>query len=259
MSFVIESIANFVGTVTLNHPKEVNPLGKQLIDEIAASLKRMEEQRVRVVILRARPGARVFSAGHDVGELPLHGRDPLTRTDPLGQAVRNIQLFPAPVIALVEGSVWGGACELVMGCDLVVAGSDTTFAITPAKLGVPYNIVGTLNLLNIAATPLVKQMLFTAQPVSAERLLQFGVLNYVLPRQELESFTFNLAAQIAENSPLVIQALKEEIRLLEAAHPLVPAEFERVQALRRRVYDSADYQEGIKAFFEKRKPAFRGE
>ena len=259
MSFVIETIAGRVGTITMNHPKEVNPLGKRLIDDIAASLARMEEQRVRVVVLRARRGARVFSAGHDVSELPLHGRDPLTHTDPLGQAVRTIQLFPAPVIALVEGTVWGGACELVMGCDLVVAGSDTAFAITPAKLGVPYNIVGTLNFLNIAATPLVKQMLFTAQPVSADRLLQAGVINYVMPREQLDQFTFDLAAQIAENSPLVISALKEEIRLLEAAHPLVPEEFERVQSLRRRVYDSADYQEGLKAFFEKRKPAFRGE
>ena len=259
MSFVIETIAGRVGTITMNHPKEVNPLGKRLIDDIAASLARMEEQRVRVVVLRARRGARVFSAGHDVSELPLHGRDPLTHTDPLGQAVRTIQLFPAPVIALVEGTVWGGAVQLVMGCDLVVAGSDTAFAITPAKLGVPYNIVGTLNFLNIAATPLVKQMLFTAQPVSADRLLQAGVINYVMPREQLDQFTFDLAAQIAENSPLVISALKEEIRLLEAAHPLVPEEFERVQSLRRRVYDSADYQEGLKAFFEKRKPAFRGE
>lgn len=259
MPFVLETIFDRIGTITMNHPNVVNPLGKQLIDEIAASLARMEEERVRVVVLRAKRGAKVFSAGHDVGELPLHGRDPLTHTDPLGHAVRIIQLFPAPVIALVEGTVWGGACELVMGCDLVVTGSDTTFAITPAKLGVPYNIVGTLNLLNIAATPLVKQMLFTAQPVSADRLLQAGVINYVLPREELEDFTFKLAAQIAENSPLVIQALKEEIRLLEAAHPLVPEEFERVQSLRRKVYDSADYQEGLKAFFEKRKPVFRGE
>jgi methylmalonyl-CoA decarboxylase len=191
MPFVLETIVGSIGTITLNHPKDVNPLGKQLIDDIGASLARMEERRIRAVVLRARPGARVFSAGHDVGELPLHGRDPLTHTDPLGHAVRMIQLFPAPVIALIEGTVWGGACELVMGCDLIVAGSDTTFAITPAKLGVPYNIVGTLNLLNIAATPLVKQLLFTAQPISAERLLQAGVINYVLPRQDLEEFTYN--------------------------------------------------------------------
>ena len=195
-----------------------------------------------------------------MSELPLHGRDPLTHTDPLGQAVRTIQLFPAPVIALVEGTVWGGACELVMGCNLVVAGSDTTFAITPAKLGVPYNIVGTLNFLNIAATPLVKQMLFTAQPVSADRLLQSGVINYVLPRQELDEFTFQTCR--ADRGKLTAGDSGPQGRD-PAPGGSTPPRSRRirapVQALRRRVYDGADYQEGLKAFFEKRKPVFRGE
>ena len=75
---------------------------------------------------------------------------------------------------------------------------------------------------------------------------------------ELEQFTYNLAAQIAQNSPLVVSVLKEQLRVLSEAAPLNPEGFERVQALRRAVYDSADYKEGIRAFFEKRKPTFVG-
>ena len=81
-------------------------------------------------------------------ELPTNGRDPLTYDDPVRRVIRMIELFPAPVIAMVEGSVWGGACELVMSCDMIVASDDSTFAVTPAKLGMPYNISGVQNFLN---------------------------------------------------------------------------------------------------------------
>lgn len=212
----------------------------------------------QAVILRAAKGAKVFSAGHDVRELPTNGRDPLTYNDPLRHAVRMLELHPAPVIAMVEGAVWGGACELVMACDLVVAAAGAQFALTPAKLGVPYNLTGTMNFLKVAGIHLVKEMLFTAQPVPAERLAATGVINYVVPLEQLESFTLELATHITETSPLVHRILKEEVRVLANAHPLNPEAYERIQSLRREVYDSSDYQEGIRAFFEKRKPVFRG-
>lgn len=246
-----------VGTVMLNHGP-VNALSKQLIGNICSALDQLTEDGIHVVVLRAKAGAKVFSAGHDVRELPTNGRDPLTYNDPLRQAVRAIETHPAPVIAMVEGSVWGGACELVMACDLVIAAQDTTFALTPAKLGIPYNLSGTLNFLKVAGMHLVKEMVFAAQPVDAGRLAISGVVNHVVTRQELESFTFTLARRIAETSPLVHRIVKEELRVLGNAHPLNPEAYERIQALRREVYDSNDYQEGIKAFLEKRKPMFQG-
>jgi methylmalonyl-CoA decarboxylase len=257
MSHVIVEVKNGIGTITLNRPK-VNALSAELIEELTHALDTMKAQNLRVVILRAMPGAKVFSAGHEVTELPTNGRDPLTYNDPLRQVIRAIQLHPCPVIAMIEGSVWGGACELVMSCDLIVAADDTVFAITPARLGVPYNLSGILNMMKVADIAFIKEMLFTARPASAARLMSCGVVNHVVPRAELESFTLELAAQIAETSPLVVRILKEELRVLTSAHPIVPEAYERIQSLRREVYDSEDYHEGIRAFFEKRAPKFQG-
>jgi methylmalonyl-CoA decarboxylase len=256
-SCVLTATEGSVGVVTMNHGK-VNALSKELIEELCHALDKMRLQCLQVVVLRAAPGAKVFSAGHDVSELPMNGRDPLTYNDPLRQVVRTIENHPAPVIAMVEGSVWGGACEVVMSCDVVIAASTATFALTPARLGIPYNLSGTLNFLNIVGMHLIKEMVFTAQPMTAERLAASGVINHVVAPEQLESFTMALARKITETSPLVHRILKEELRVLAGAHPINPESYERIQALRREVYDSSDYQEGIRAFLEKRTPVFQG-
>jgi methylmalonyl-CoA decarboxylase len=257
VSLIELEVRDSVAWITLASPP-VNALSAALMDELSAALTAHRPPEIRVVVIRAKLGTKVFSAGHDVRELPTNGRDPLTYNDPLRTLVRNVEAYPAPVIAMVEGSVWGGACELVLSCDLVIAGTNTTFALTPARLGVPYNLSGTLNLLKVADMHFIKEMLFAARPVSAARLESCGVVTAVVPAEELETTTAALAADIASASPLVHRIMKEELRVLSNAHPLTPEAYERIQALRREVYDSDDYQEGIRAFLEKRRPVFHG-
>jgi hypothetical protein len=127
-NFVDAETTNSIGTIVLNNPARHNALSKELIDGICSVLELMQQEDVRVVVLRAPAGSKVFSAGHDIRELPTNGRDPLTYDDPLRRVIRTIEHFPAPVIAMIEGSVWGGACELVMSCDIIVAADDCTFA-----------------------------------------------------------------------------------------------------------------------------------
>jgi methylmalonyl-CoA decarboxylase len=255
---IASELADHIGTVTLDHPQKRNALSGTLVRQLIAALAELKAQQARVVILRAAPGAKVWSAGHDVTELPTGGRDPLGWDDPLRHLIREIENFPAPVIAMIEGGVWGGACETVFACDLVVAAPGATFAATPAKLGVPYNVSGMLTFLNAADLRIVKEMVFTAQPVSAERAERLGMINDLVPAAELEAHTLRLARTIAANAPLSIAVMKEQLRILAGARPMSPQGFERVQGLRRVVYDSDDYQEGIRAFKEKRRPVFKG-
>ncbi len=255
---IIGKIEASLGTITLNHQAKRNALSEALVDELIAQLAEFRRQEVRCVVLRAAPGVKVWSAGHDVSELPEGGHDPLGWRDPLRHLIRELEDFPAPIIAMIEGSVWGGACETVFACDLVIATPEASFAATPAKHSVPYNVSGLLTFLNAAHIHIAKEMLFTAQAISAGRLERMGIINHVVEACEIEAFTYAMAGTIANNAPLSISVMKEQLRILAAAHTMSPQDFERIQGLRRVVYNSHDYSEGICAFKEKRKPLFRG-
>jgi methylmalonyl-CoA decarboxylase len=247
-----------LGTITLDNPKKLNALSHDLVAAVIDALRQLDEGGARVVILRAQPGAKVWSAGHDVGELPEGGRDPLGWDDPLRHLVRTIETCRMPVIAMIEGGVWGGAVETMLACDIVIAAPGATFAVTPARLGVPYNVSGMMTFMSAASLRVVKELAFTAAPISAERAERIGMINHVVADTELEAFTRAMAITIANNAPLSIAVMKEQLRVLAGAKPVSPRGFEKVQGLRRIVYDSHDYHEGIRAFKEKRKPVYLG-
>src|SRR5690348_13644508 len=129
MPFIQTTMDQRIATIGFDHDAKRNALGASLIAEVLAALDRFKAERARVVVLRSASGGKVWSAGHDVDELPKAGIDPLPYSDPLEQLLRGVKASPAPVIAMVHGSVWGGACELVMACDLVVGDETCAFAI----------------------------------------------------------------------------------------------------------------------------------
>ncbi|WP_255015021.1 methylmalonyl-CoA decarboxylase [Cyanobium sp. BA20m-p-22] len=255
--FILCQSANQIGTVTLNQPAKHNALSRALVEELIQSLCEFQNDGVRVVVIRAASDASVWSAGHDINELPL-GEDPLQYSDPVEQLLRAIASFPGPVIAMVHGSVWGAAVDLALSCDLILGDESCSFAITPANLGLAYNTAGLLHFMRRLPLNLLKEMLFTASAIKAEDAARWGILNHLVPESELEHFTYELVQLMLTKSPLVQSAVKQQLRLLSQAAPLTADMFEMIQGLREKVYTSDDYKEGIRAFQEKRKPVFKG-
>jgi methylmalonyl-CoA decarboxylase len=258
MALVERQTRDGIGILTLNHAEKRNALGEALVDELMRGLGEFQESKVPAVILCAAEGGKVWSAGYDVRELPRSHRDPLGYYDSLEKVLRAVQRYPGAVIAAVHGGVWGGACDLVMSCDLVIGDETSSFAITPAKLGLPYSATGVLHFMNRVGLNIAKEMFFTADPIPAERAERVGILNHLVPAARLMDVAVDLARRIASRSALSITVIKEQLRVLSGAFPISPEQFEHLQGLRRRVYDSDDYEEGITAFLTKRSPVFKG-
>lgn len=243
--------------VTMMHAERRNALSHAMADEISAAI---ESADCRVLVLRAEPGASTWSAGHDVNDLPIDGQDPLAWTSPVEHLVRAVRAAPFPVIAAVEGGAWGAACNLAFACDLIVATRAATFAITPARLGVPYHTDGVAQFLGAVPLNVAKEMFFTAQPLTADSPHLAGTVNRLADDSDsLEVAWRALAERIASLAPLSIRAIKAEMNALTDARPLESGTFERLTALRRAAWMSADYAEGIAAFHERRDPRFAGE
>jgi len=255
---VLTGVVGQVGIITLEDRHKHNAIGAQVANGVIAALESLRAQQVRAIVLRAAAGMRVWSAGHDIGELSPGRRDPLGYNDPLEGLIRAVRTFPAPVVAMVHGTVWGGALDLVLSCDLAVADETASFAITPANLGLPYNITGLLHFQGRLPINVIKEMFFTAAPIDARKAREWLLINHLVPWDRLESFTLELAATMATKSPLAIAVIKEQLRVLSDYQPIAAQVYERVESLRREAYDSSDYQEGLNAFAQKRQPIFRG-
>jgi methylmalonyl-CoA decarboxylase len=259
MSIVNTEFKDKIGWITMNNDAKRNALSFEMLCGLIDALDEMVLRKARVVIIRANKGAKVWSAGFNIDELPRDGRDPLAYDNPLQKLIRGIIDFPAPVIVMAEGSIWGGACNIAFISDILIGTKDTCLAITPAKIGVPYNTSGILQFLDIIGAHIVKEMFFTAEPITAEKAYSLGILNHLVPVEELEEFTIRIASKIIANSPLSIRVIKEQLNILGNSMPIPPSTFEHIDMLRRIAGTSKDYIEGLNAFSEKRKPDFKGE
>lgn len=262
-------VSNRIGTITMCNDAKRNALSWQVCLEIQKGLDSCIGAGALVVVLRAKPGVRVWSAGHDIRDFKrIDGtgaesgaarfQDPLSREDAFVQLLSQIRNTPVPVIGCVEGSVWGAATDICACCDMLIGTPSVTFAITPSKIGLPYNSSGMAHFIQVVPLHVVKWMFFTGLPLSSEEALRYGFLNQVVPSEELTAKTEELAATLASRAPLVVQLLKKQITSICSAPALTPDAFEELHEMRRKAWCSDDMEEGVRAFFQKRDPQFSG-
>jgi methylmalonyl-CoA decarboxylase len=250
-------IENNIGIATISNPP-VNSLSSDVCDKLLQSFDEFEKARVRAVIIGANPNSKIWSAGHDIREIPLDGHDAVTWTTGFERVLRRVRDCAVPVIAMLHSSVWGAACDLAVTCDLAIGTPKTTFAITPVKLGISYNTAGMSHFLGALPLHIIKEMVFTGNPLSAEDAYRLGLLNHLVSPEKLEATTMEMARTIASRAPLAVSVVKAELSSLSRGAPMSADEYEFIQSARRAAFRSDDLKEGVKAFFEKRPPVFQG-
>ncbi|MDY6373722.1 MAG: methylmalonyl-CoA decarboxylase [Bacteroidales bacterium] len=246
--------------IEMQDAKHLNCLSEELCTEMREALDNAYKNECVGVVIKSQINHGVWSAGHNIKELPTDGHDPLAYNVAMEKLLRKVQDLPIPVIAYVEGTVWGGACDLCLSCDMIVAVDTATFAITPAKIGIPYNASGIMHFINQLGINKAREMFFTGMPIQAADALNVGLLNAIAPIEELpQLLEERFLNPMRRNSVLSISAIKRQFRILSRAATVISSEsFEKINSFRDKVYRGADYAEGINAFLEKRTPQYTG-
>lgn len=248
-------------TLTINRPEKRNSLTPALLIGIDAELQRQKEDgKTKCVIIRG-SGDKAFSSGYDISAIGQIKDDMMrdySNDHPLIIASKAIENFPYPVIAVLNGHAFGGGLELAITCDLRIAVDNALLGMPPAKLGVIYTYSGIRKFLNLIGVGHTKEMFLTGRNIDAKKAERIGLVNYAVPREELEEFTFKMASDISENAPLSMKTMKTMINAWQRNQHVNPIEEEIIKGLILQVQDSEDYKEGQKAFAEKRKPKFLG-
>ena len=245
-----------IGHVVFANPRRRNALGSALLSAMSKELNAFAEAGLSVVVLTSGIGQAVWSAGFDIGEM-ASDRDPIASGKPLERLLQQIRSYPGAVIAMVSGSVWGGAVDMVMSCDLVIADRTALFTMTPASIGLPYSMSGLIRFINNVPIHILKEMFLGATPLDAERAERFGVINHLVTSDLLEARTTEVARNIARKAPMAVRAVKEQLRILEDLQPLPVQAMERVAELRRQACEGEDFSEGLAAFLTRRQPVFQ--
>jgi len=251
-----------VATLILNRPEKRNSLSPDLLIRIHQTLDEfVQEDRVRVVVIRG-VGDKAFSSGYDIAAIPTEVspevQEKLKRQNPLELAIHSVVNFPYPVIALLNGYAFGAGCELAVCCDLRIGADDIRMGMPPAKLGLVYPLSGLMRFVQIIGLPNTRELFFTGRYYSAQRAKEMGLVNYLLPRQEVESFTYEMAAEMAGNAPLSVKGTKRILNLLSQSITLSDQGLQEAHELVAQAFNSEDLKEGQTAFLQKRKPEFKG-
>jgi enoyl-CoA hydratase len=257
MSYILQERRDHVFIVRLNRPDKFNALSRDMILALSNTFTNIEKQReLRAVILTG-AGERAFCAGTDISELAGLDEDHAREVSRRGQALCNqIESCGVPVIAAVNGIAAGGGCELALACHIRTASPNAQFSLPETKLGAMPGYGGTQRLAREVGNGRALEMMLTGRTVTAAEALQFGLINRIVPADELLNAAESLAHEIASLAPLAIRACLEAVN---RGADLTLAEGLALEAkLFAGLFASDDVREGTSAFLEKRPPVFKG-
>ena len=253
---------NNVITLILNRPAKKNSLSLELVKILLKTLEDLAgDDKVRALVIRG-SGDNAFCSGFDIRSLPTkysgNVKDKLKTLNPVEALFNAIINFPWPVIAMINGVAFGAGCELTICCDIRIGVKEARMGMPPAKLGIVYPWQGLQRFIQTIGLKNTREMFFTGRTYQGGRLKELGLLDYLVSADEIESFTVQIAEDIAANAPLALRGTKRVINLLLQSYSFDESSTVEAESIAEAAFLSEDLKEGQLAFFEKRSPKFRG-
>ena len=249
-----------VATVTINRPAQRNAISFTMWGQLTELMNDLDKDRdIRCVVI-AGAGDEAFSAGADISDFEAHRSDS-QRGRIYNRAVdgllEKVAEMGTPVISMIDGFAAGGGCELAVATDLRIASENSRLGIPVARLGITIGHREMYGLVNLVGKGNALYMLLSGRLLDAAESLRMGLVNQVVPAEQLEAVTYKLAADIASLAPLSHAVNKKTLNqvLAKPSLDLTPDEAD----LPLNQFDTRDYQEGYRAFLQKRRPTFIGE
>lgn len=245
-----------IATLTIQRADKMNALDRDTLLELRAAVGELAREPARVVLL-ATAGERVFVAGADIAAMSQMSVEEARVFSQLGHETFDaLEALPSLVVAVVQGAALGGGCELMLACDLVIAGEKARFGQPETNLGLIPGFGGCSRLLRRVGVGLARDLVYSGRLIGAEEAQRIGLVQRVVPQAELRDAARTWATELAGRPPLAIARAKAAMAAAETsdARSAARVEIEAFASL----FGAADTREGLGAFLEKREPTFRG-
>lgn len=251
---LVEKREDRIGILRLNRPKELNALNLELMLQLKDALVQFDEDEdILAIIITG--GNRVFAAGADIKQMAGKGAIDMLKIDQF-TTWDTIRRVKKPIIAAVSGFCLGGACELAMLCDMIIASETAQFGQPEINIGVMPGAGGTQRLLRAVGKARAMEMALTGRFIKADEAYEYGLINKIVPVELCIDEAIKLAQNIASKSPIAVQLIKESINAGYESFLQDALVNERKNFYM--LFATEDQKEGMNAFIEKRKPNFKG-
>jgi enoyl-CoA hydratase len=248
-----------VGEIIFNNPAKRNAVSLDMWQRVTELLSEYAaDPNLRVVVVSG-TGGKAFVSGADISKFESERatKEAVENYNTISKAAyTQLADFPKPTIAKINGYCIGGGMNIAVGCDMRICEEGARFAIPAARLGLGYGYIGVHRLSRIVGISRAMEMFYTARQFSAQEAYDIGLVNAVVPVNDLDQHVADIAARITDNAPLTIATIKA-VAIEMAKAPDQP-DHARLDRMVLDCFESEDYIEGRRAFMEKRKPVFKG-